>query len=50
MNYQSLQRQVDLQVEWANDLARQRSNDNREPLNSLRHLLRGDDHGNGGDQ
>jgi hypothetical protein len=44
MNYQSLQHQIDLQAEWANDLARQRSTDNREPSNSLRHLLMGDDH------
>jgi hypothetical protein len=44
MNYQSLQRQIDLQAEWANDLARQRSTDKREPSNSLRYLLMGDDH------
>jgi hypothetical protein len=44
MNYQSLQRQIDLQAEWANNLARQRSTDKREPLDSLRHLLMGDDH------
>lgn len=44
MNYQALQHQIDLQAEWANDLARQRSTDNREPSNSLRYLLMGDDH------
>jgi len=44
MNYQLLQRQIDFQVEWANDLARQRSTDNHEPLNSLRYLLVSDDH------
>ena len=44
MNYQSLQRQIELQAEWTNDLACQRSTDKREPLDSLRHLLMGDDH------
>jgi hypothetical protein len=44
MNYQSLQRQIDLQAEWANDLARQCLTDKREPLDSLRYLLMSDDY------
>jgi hypothetical protein len=44
MNYQLLQRQINLQVKWVDNLACQRSTDKREPLDSLRHLLIGDDH------
>jgi hypothetical protein len=44
MNYQSLHRQIELQDEWANDLAQRRSTDLQEPSDSLRHLFLSDDH------
>lgn len=46
MNYQQLQRQIDLQNEWADELAKQPQLDNSEPIDSLRNLFLSDDHPN----
>jgi transcription elongation factor Elf1 len=45
VNYAQLQREIDAQNEWADVLARhpEQQRDDREPMDSQRNLLRGDD-------